>query len=302
MWLCLSVAVSAALPQGISVLGVIVFEDHAKAMVRVPDMERPLLVSPGDLLLDYTVYEVTDGRIVLAREDACFAWEAGAATPTQQKTPAVEPLSSFLLLDQARSVRPGAGQSLADVLAPPREELEKSLFDDTPASRKIKPVCEYKVAVNMKADLEALTAKNSKGSHPAFIRPMQGWVSSPFGPRRRMKTRMGMSSGNHLGIDIAAPHGTSVYATAEGVVARANPYRNNPKGRYVILQHANGYESRYYHLYKVYVKTGEKVRLGQRIGREGNTGISTGSHLHFEIRKNGTPVDPALFIPSLRKQ
>jgi murein DD-endopeptidase MepM/ murein hydrolase activator NlpD len=110
---------------------------------------------------------------------------------------------------------------------------------------------------------------------------------------------MGPSTKMHYGVDIAAPHGTPVRAAADGVVRATGKYW--PRGRYVEITHKNGYTTNYYHLYKDAVRDGQKVERGDIIGYEGDTGNSTGPHLHFEIRKYGVAKDPALYLSDLKK-
>ena len=95
----------------------------------------------------------------------------------------------------------------------------------------------------------------------------------------------------HQGVDIAAPTGTPVYASGSGVVKQAENLGG--WGMIVILEHIDGISSHYAHLDQFEVKAGDKVAKGQIIGRVGNTGQSTGPHLHYEVRKEGNPVNPA---------
>jgi hypothetical protein len=97
----------------------------------------------------------------------------------------------------------------------------------------------------------------------------------------------------HQGIDVAAPTGTSVFASAGGVVKLAE--NESGWGNLVILEHGDGYTTFYAHLDEITVKAGSGVSKGEVIGRVGNTGQSTGSHLHYEVRKNGEHLDPANF-------
>ncbi len=98
----------------------------------------------------------------------------------------------------------------------------------------------------------------------------------------------------HEGIDMAAPVGTPIFSTGDGVVVFAGWQRGY--GNLVKIQHALGTETRYGHMSKIRVKVGQKVSRGSRIGDMGNTGRSTGSHLHYEVRVNGRAVDPMSFI------
>jgi len=98
----------------------------------------------------------------------------------------------------------------------------------------------------------------------------------------------------HDGVDIAAAYGTAVYAYSSGRVVEAG--WNGGYGYNIVLDHGNGLKTRYAHLSKISVKYGQKVETGQRIGSVGSTGNSTGSHLHFEVIKNGQTKNPLNYI------
>ncbi|WBU59449.1 DUF5930 domain-containing protein [Paracoccus albus] len=98
----------------------------------------------------------------------------------------------------------------------------------------------------------------------------------------------------HKGIDLAGPTGTPVLATGDGVVKFAG--RQSGYGNIIIVEHALGTETRYAHLSKIRVQAGQKVSRGSQIGDMGNTGRSTGPHLHYEVRVNGEAVNPMSFI------
>ena len=98
----------------------------------------------------------------------------------------------------------------------------------------------------------------------------------------------------HAGTDFAAPHGTPIYSTADGVVVHAD--WQSGYGRLIKIQHEFGIETRYAHLSRIRVNVGERVSRGQRIGDMGNTGRSTGTHLHYEVRVGGEPVNPMVYI------
>lgn len=99
---------------------------------------------------------------------------------------------------------------------------------------------------------------------------------------------------NHKGIDLAAASGTPVYATADGVVAKAE--RFSSYGNYIQIEHGGQLETRYAHLSGYAVTAGEQVRKGQLIGYVGSTGRSTGPHLHYEVRVAGDAVDPRPYM------
>jgi murein DD-endopeptidase MepM/ murein hydrolase activator NlpD len=102
------------------------------------------------------------------------------------------------------------------------------------------------------------------------------------------------SSGRHTGIDFAAPIGTTIMAVESGKVVSAGPA--GAYGNMIEIAHGDGTRSLYAHLSDIDVKVGQKVQRGEHIGNLGNTGNSTGPHLHFEIKKKGTPVDPEKFL------
>lgn len=99
---------------------------------------------------------------------------------------------------------------------------------------------------------------------------------------------------NHKGVDLAAPTGTPVYATADGVVSRADHFSSY--GLYVALQHGAALETRYAHMSRLAVAAGERVSKGDIIGYVGSTGRSTGPHLHYEVRMDGVAVNPIPYM------
>jgi len=98
----------------------------------------------------------------------------------------------------------------------------------------------------------------------------------------------------HNGVDYGAPEGTPVYAIAEGTVTGSG--FDNSRGNYVIIKHANGLSSHYFHLSKIDITRGRVVNAGQKIGEVGNTGMSEGAHLHLGIDSNGTWQNPEIVM------
>jgi murein DD-endopeptidase MepM/ murein hydrolase activator NlpD len=98
----------------------------------------------------------------------------------------------------------------------------------------------------------------------------------------------------HEGLDFAAPRGTPIYASAAGIVVAAKYV--NGYGKLVEIEHGNSILTRYAHSARLYVKQGDLVERGQLIAEVGSSGRSTGSHLHFEVRMAGQPLDPRLFL------
>ncbi len=144
------------------------------------------------------------------------------------------------------------------------------------------------------SELEQIASKKSDmlKSIPA-IRPLKNMhtITSGFGRRYHpiLKTLRA-----HTGVDITAPKGTPVYATADGTVSGENP--GSGYGIAVLINHGFSYQTLYAHLSKKVVKPGQKVKRGQLVGYVGSTGMASGSHLHYEVIKNGTPVNPVYYF------
>ena len=142
--------------------------------------------------------------------------------------------------------------------------------------------------------LEAVPKIVERGTKtpPTYIKPISGGrMSSGFGGR---KAPTKGASTNHKGIDWAVPVGTAVYASSGGVVTKAG--WGSGYGYCVYIKHPDGRETRYGHLSKVLVSAGQSVKQGQKIALSGNTGRSTGPHLHFEIRIGGAAVNPLKYL------
>jgi len=132
----------------------------------------------------------------------------------------------------------------------------------------------------------------SKGVPSRFVWPLDGEVVSTFG--WRVHPVLG-NRHHHDGIDIDVPEGTSVHAGAAGEVFF---YGEQPGyGNVLVLEHTDGYYSMYGHLSSALVAAGRYVEIGQEIALSGNTGISSGPHLHFEIRNGEFPIDPLRYLP-----
>ena len=130
-------------------------------------------------------------------------------------------------------------------------------------------------------------------SIPAGL-PVNGYVTDGFGMRRSPFNGEGREV--HEGLDIAVDFGTPVSATADGLVIYAAPHAGY--GNLVIVYHSNGVTTRYGHLSRITVEAGQRVKRGEQVGHAGSTGRSTGPHVHYEIRENDQPVDPATYATS----
>jgi len=134
-------------------------------------------------------------------------------------------------------------------------------------------------------------AQSSKATRASWKMPVRGRLSDKYGWRKHPVYRKRLF---HAGIDIAAPKGTPIAAVQSGKVIYAG--RRSGYGNLVIISHANGMSTRYAHCSSILVKKGQNVRAGQLIAKVGATGVATGNHLHFEIRKNGKTQNPLTYL------
>ena len=119
--------------------------------------------------------------------------------------------------------------------------------------------------------------------------------TSGFGYRKDPKTK---KKTMHNGVDFAAPKGTLIYSTGDGIVTHAG--WKGGYGLLVTIKHAFGFQTRYAHNSRIYVKVGNRVSRGDKISAMGSTGRSTGTHLHYEVRRNNKPLNPTTFIKAGR--
>ncbi|MEN8198707.1 MAG: peptidoglycan DD-metalloendopeptidase family protein, partial [Thermodesulfobacteriota bacterium] len=122
-------------------------------------------------------------------------------------------------------------------------------------------------------------------------RPVPGPVTSRFGQRT---DPVNGKRGIHTGVDMRGRTGQQIVATADGVVKKA--FYNGSYGRYVEIDHGNGYRTKFAHMKKLLVKRGAQIKRGQSVGTVGNSGRSTGPHLHYEVCLNGKPVNPGKYM------
>jgi murein DD-endopeptidase MepM/ murein hydrolase activator NlpD len=141
-----------------------------------------------------------------------------------------------------------------------------------------------------KLDQHLLDKSSFLNSTPTLL-PAQGWITSYFGQRISPysgKLKM------HEGIDVGAPYGTPIFSPADGVVTYSGEKAGF--GKFVQVDHGYGIETIYAHSQALFVKSGERIKRGVKLAAVGNTGHSTGPHLHYEVRVNGIAVDPLYFI------
>lgn len=138
---------------------------------------------------------------------------------------------------------------------------------------------------------ESLSNRQSLLRATPQVKPTNGWFTSKFGYRKSPFTGRPVM---HKGLDIAAPPGTPIIAPADGVISYAG--YDSGYGKLISIDHGYGMVTRYGHVSKIYATLGQKIKRGDVIGAVGNTGRSTGPHLHYEVRINNVPVDPSNYI------
>ncbi|WP_229072107.1 M23 family metallopeptidase [Actinoplanes sp. DH11] len=192
----------------------------------------------------------------------------------------------------------------APVAAPPGDEAPGKQFPhglgvaDEPAhpagvavQRKKRPV----VAAVSATSAGTGAPGRVRTSSATRVQPAARWVH-PM-PSAGVTSCFGQRWGRlHAGVDLAAPHGTPIVAVGAGVVVAAGPAGGY--GNAVLIQHADGYLTHYGHMSEILVETGHRVAAGERIGREGSTGHSTGPHLHFEVHQGHykNPIEPTAWL------
>jgi len=144
---------------------------------------------------------------------------------------------------------------------------------------------------NFETLLSSLKDKRNLLASTPSLRPTPGWISSNFG--YRVSPFTGRKE-FHKGLDIANHHGTPIIAPADGVVTYSA--QRLLMGNMITIDHGYGMLTRYGHISKLLKKKGERVKRGETIALMGNTGRSTGPHLHYEVRLNGVPVNPEKYI------
>ncbi|WP_029894466.1 M23 family metallopeptidase [Desulfohalovibrio reitneri] len=139
--------------------------------------------------------------------------------------------------------------------------------------------------------IQSIRSKRDILAATPSIWPTEGWVTSEFGYRTSPFTG---KREFHKGLDISSPMGTPIYAPAKGKIIFTG--RDGSYGNSIAVDHGTGVVTKYAHLHRSAVKRGQEVARGELIGYVGNTGRSTGPHLHYEVRLNGVPVNPMRYI------
>ena len=218
-------------------------------------------------------------HVIKLAVSACSAILVSAAAPALANTANSATATSADVLEPVREAQ-GEGVETGDARF-------KSLFASWTAIEKTTPT------LGSNAEMSAYSAPVPQRAISVPSRmPLEGAaLTSGFG----MRTHPVLGGRRqHQGIDLAAPSGTPVYATADGIVSRADWYSSY--GLYISVNHGASMETRYAHLSRLAVAAGDNVKKGDLIGYVGSTGRSTGPHLHYEVRVDGLAVNPSPYM------
>lgn len=255
----------------------------AGCLIKHPGAGQPMSYRVGDVIGGYRIQSIENGSVCFERYGLRF-WLKPEKQPALIKA---EPPSSMKarqeLLAEIESARAIQGE-------PETIQANVQLKSRTKKYGAARIVQDASKLMSRRGTRIA-SASGRRGSAGMFRLPMPGLLTSQYGYRRHP---MGGGEKFHHGIDIANKSGNSVVAAASGTVSRVG--YNGSYGRYIIVTHGGGYETLYAHLSRQLVRAGQEVDQGQLIGREGDTGRSTGPHLHFEVHKNGHSVDPESYV------
>jgi murein DD-endopeptidase MepM/ murein hydrolase activator NlpD len=220
-------------------------------------------------------------------------------------------------LAQLQALQAQQQQSMAqldDKIAETRAELWRLNYQSTQLAQQITDLLQAQQDAIIAAAMEAVWTQvqlwnqsnnvgqiQTSAGHSTKYRFMwpepEAQISQPFGPSTYwFEPPYGGFAHFHTGIDLVEPFGSPVYAADDGVVALVGS-SGSGYGNYVVIAHSGGLDTLYGHLSAAFVKVGQQVVQGQQVGTEGSTGNSTGAHLHFELRINQKPVNPAPYLP-----
>lgn len=290
-------------------------EKH-KSETRVAELERAMMEASaefasarpllGPRMENLGVVSVAMDRVIAQRDEAVEKVESldGQLRTTEARLSTLEDRQENVLSrleEAARTSLSGmtkmferANIDLDQILASSRRDYGGAggPFEPVSAEDLTTDDAEEMRIAGLMQNLETIDLLRRSAQKLPFARPVgEARLTSPFGKRSDpIRKRWSM----HSGIDLANRRGTPIYATAEGKVIHAG--RMNGYGLIVIIQHAFGFETRYAHMSRVRVKVGQRVKRGDRVGDMGSTGRSTGTHLHYEVRKDKKPINPAKFI------
>lgn len=192
---------------------------------------------------------------------------------------------AFLLINM---VRPVWAKSVTDTVNTQTQNVEPTTENIINYANSIYHSAVGKVTDAIGGDTENAEILDDEVVLPCMISaPLTGLITSHFGER---ENPFGGEKQTHYGVDVAADSGTDIRACADGVIITSDS--NELAGKYVEIEHTGGLISRYLHCSELFVDEGDEISAGDIIASVGNTGNSTGPHLHFELKLNGVAVNP----------
>lgn len=243
------------------------------------------------LLIGWSAYSATQIFLAPAAQKAAMSPYAAQlerlAAETERRVQVVEQRQLALAAAlESEDLDPAALKRLGFYPAAPGTGAVGGPFDSASADPTFKQLFTSWKKLDTLAD-GAIAIPSEKPLRTAAFTSGFGVRSDPFRQAAAM----------HAGIDLAAPTGTPIYATADGVVLRAG-WNSGGYGNLVEIDHGRGIVTRYGHMSKVIVQPGTRITRGQQVGFVGSTGRSTGPHLHYEVRIDNNPVNPIPFMRS----
>lgn len=271
--------------------------DATAIRIRALSNNDPVYLQHQDLLQEYLISSTQGGEVggplfmrYRPRETDTLISIAARLSLPYSTIATLNRLPSTLLPDADLLIPTQPGLFLHAI---PATRIEQSLHDRLSATEPalvLRGIAESEVAMYRGEDFTP--TERTRFLTVSFSDPLpRGVISSRFGPRLNPVTG---NRGFHNGLDLSAPFGTPVMSAAPGVVRSIT--RDRLLGLLVIVDHADGYATRYAHLQEVLIQEGALISAGEVLGRVGSTGFSTGPHLHFEVRRFGTPRDPEPYI------
>ena len=274
---------------GVDILGIILRSDSISSMLSAIDDIGEIMESDKDAEKAYrdarkntekVIKECEEYRLELnARQDELLAEQEELQSEIDEATQLIIGIAGDIENRQAEIDEISAAEDAANAV------IDKMVAELEEARRKA-----------MAAQASQAAQSAAATGTASFMWPVASYVyiSSRFGLRVHPITGQQKS---HTGLDIASNQGTTVYASDGGTVTMAG--WNGGYGNCIMIDHGNGYVTLYGHLNYIGVSVGQSVSQGSVIGQVGSTGASTGPHLHFEVLKNGTRIDPEQFFSGL---